>query len=276
MAQRSVEPPRRTQTRYNAHSWRPLLHRLTSEERSASLGQSCWSQCVHSLKVPLNRDMIWKVEFVFSQSYSINSSVCLYLPLPILQPFMRYILANEICTAWLFDKQHQAIACWGWLYFTCRVLVQSSHFTCTAIVATCVMCDYYPQFMFATNAATILGGTLVGQEVEMRTMATVIYGFVMTVSWQSSPLFHFRTPFVVFFTESAKKTVKVFHIIMLLSRYYCLCVKICKKMPKHLADICLAQPKTKFVFSYINTLHVFIYYLHATIPTKCIIGSQDT
>ena len=66
--------------------------------------------------------------------------------------------------------------------------------------------------MFATNAATILGGTLVGQEVEMRTMATVIYGFVMTVSWQSTPLLHFRTPFVVFFAESAKKTVKIFHI----------------------------------------------------------------
>ena len=40
--------------------------------------------------------------------------------------------------------------------------------------------------MFATNAATILGGTLVGQEVEMRTVATFIYGFVMTVSWQGS------------------------------------------------------------------------------------------
>ena len=38
------------------------------------------------------------------------------------------------------------------------------------------------QFMFATNAATILGGTLVGQEIEMRTTATFIYGFVMAVS----------------------------------------------------------------------------------------------
>jgi Amt family ammonium transporter len=39
---------------------------------------------------------------------------------------------------------------------------------------------WFFRFMFATNAATIIGGTLVGQEVEMRTFATFIYGFTMT------------------------------------------------------------------------------------------------
>ena len=39
------------------------------------------------------------------------------------------------------------------------------------------------QFTFASNTATILGGTLVGQSVQLRTTAIFIYSFVMTVSW---------------------------------------------------------------------------------------------
>ena len=38
------------------------------------------------------------------------------------------------------------------------------------------------QFTFATNTATILGGTLVGQGVQMRAVAIFVYSFVMTVS----------------------------------------------------------------------------------------------
>ena len=38
------------------------------------------------------------------------------------------------------------------------------------------------QFTFATNTATILGGTLVGQGVQMRATAIFVYSFVMTVS----------------------------------------------------------------------------------------------
>jgi len=39
----------------------------------------------------------------------------------------------------------------------------------------------HTQFTFASNTATILGGTLVGQGVQMRVVAGFIYSFVMTV-----------------------------------------------------------------------------------------------
>jgi len=40
---------------------------------------------------------------------------------------------------------------------------------------------WFFRFTFASNTATILGGTLVGQGVQMRVLAGFIYSFVMTV-----------------------------------------------------------------------------------------------
>ena len=42
-----------------------------------------------------------------------------------------------------------------------------------------------PQLLFATNAATLIGGTLVGQHVQMRIAATFVYSFIMTVRYTS-------------------------------------------------------------------------------------------
>ena len=41
---------------------------------------------------------------------------------------------------------------------------------------------FYIQFSYATNTATIIGGTLVGHDVQMRAAAAFVYSFVMTVS----------------------------------------------------------------------------------------------
>ena len=38
------------------------------------------------------------------------------------------------------------------------------------------------QFTFATNTATIIGGTLVGNEVQMTGLGIFVYSFLMTVS----------------------------------------------------------------------------------------------
>ena len=84
----------------------------------------------------------------------------------------------------------------------------------TEVIEDCnlISLRYFPmhmQFMFATNAATILGGTLVGQEVEMRTMATFIYGFVMTVSWQGYHIF--RTLFSLSSTHCCIDTCELYN-----------------------------------------------------------------
>ena len=46
----------------------------------------------------------------------------------------------------------------------------------------------YAQFTFATNTATIIGGTLVGQDVQMRAMAAFVYSFLMTVKGEEDPV----------------------------------------------------------------------------------------
>lgn len=50
------------------------------------------------------------------------------------------------------------------------------------------------QFTFATNTATILGGGLVGQNIQLRTSAIFTYSFVMTVSTHSTSLWSHPSP----------------------------------------------------------------------------------
>ena len=53
--------------------------------------------------------------------------------------------------------------------------------TCICGVCVCVCVCVCLQFTFATNTATIIGGTLVGQDVQMRAAAAFFYSFSMTV-----------------------------------------------------------------------------------------------
>ena len=72
--------------------------------------------------------------------------------------------------------------CWlltvlGWNVYMCMYVVNcnQSHIA-------------FLQFTFATNTATIIGGTLVGQDVQMRAAAAFIYSFVMTVNGTCSTI----------------------------------------------------------------------------------------
>ena len=54
--------------------------------------------------------------------------------------------------------------------------------TCVCINNWCIpYCFFNLQFTFASNTATILGGTLVGQSIQLRVIAIFVYSFLMTV-----------------------------------------------------------------------------------------------
>ena len=54
----------------------------------------------------------------------------------------------------------------------------------TTDYATIVVVIAVIQFTFASNTATILGGLLVGGEVQLRAISIFIYAFVMGVSYK--------------------------------------------------------------------------------------------
>jgi len=56
------------------------------------------------------------------------------------------------------------------------------------IMHVCVIIFMYAcmQFTFASNTATIIGGTLVGQQIQLRILSVFVYAFCMSVSYCST------------------------------------------------------------------------------------------
>jgi len=50
------------------------------------------------------------------------------------------------------------------------------------VVITITLCSCM-QFTFASNTATIIGGTLVGQQIQLRILSVFVYAFFMSVSY---------------------------------------------------------------------------------------------
>ena len=56
-----------------------------------------------------------------------------------------------------------------------------------SVLVTVYYCCYhgylvFMQFTFASNTATIIGGTLVGQQIQLRIISVFVYAFFMSVS----------------------------------------------------------------------------------------------
>jgi len=52
-----------------------------------------------------------------------------------------------------------------------------------AVITSGIFCMIRLQFTFASNTATIIGGTLVGQQIQLRILSVFVYAFVMSVSY---------------------------------------------------------------------------------------------